>query len=102
MPVNANAIYGHHGRDMLKKGLSVDRSEIDSGFDENWSISHSHATTTTAASVSGLSNSGKFASLSFKRSLDLETISECPDLKGITFLRSISKYHIIQYSLNAN
>lgn len=43
MPLIADSI-GGYGRHMLKKGLSSDHSEIDSGYAENWSISHSHAT----------------------------------------------------------
>lgn len=71
MSMNANAIGGFHGMDVHKRALIGDHSDVDSGYVSNWSISNSHAT----ASTSGLSNSAKFSSSSFKRSVDLETIS---------------------------
>lgn len=77
--INANAIGGFCGMDAFKKVLSVDQSEVDSGFAENWSISH-HSS--AAASISGLSNSAKLSTSSFKKSSDLETIPESVDLKG--------------------
>lgn len=86
--INAHAVGSFGGMDMHKKGLISENSELESGYVSNWSISHSHVT----ASTSGLSSSAKFSSLSFKRSLDLETISETQELKGRNF---IYKYHKI-------
>lgn len=45
----------------------------------------------SASNLSGLSNSGKFPSSSFKRSVDLETISECSDLKGKSKSETLAK-----------
>lgn len=80
---NGNAVGGFDGMDVHKKALLGENSEMESGYASNWSISHSHIT----ASTSGLSNSGKFSSLSFKRSLDLETISEHNEQKSKIFVK---------------
>lgn len=79
MSLNANAIGGFRGMDAFKKAFSVDQSEVDSGYVENWSISH-HSNAT--ASISGLSSSAKLSLSSFKKSGDLEPISESVDLEG--------------------
>lgn len=86
MSINAhgNAVGGFDGMDIHKKALIGENSEMESGYVSNWSISQSHVT----ASTSGLSNSGKFSSLSFKKSLDLETISENNELKGKIWLNT--------------
>lgn len=78
MSTNINAIGSFHAIDGHKKTLLADQSDVDSGYVENWSISHSNAT----ASTSGISNSAKYSSLSFKKSTDLGTISENVELKG--------------------
>lgn len=65
---------GFHGMDPHKKALIAENSEMESGYVSNCSISHSHVT------ASSWSNSARF--LSFKKSLDLETISENKELKG--------------------
>ncbi|XP_031630455.1 uncharacterized protein LOC116345331 [Contarinia nasturtii] len=68
MSINVTAI--GRGMDVHKKALFVEHSDVDSGIE--LSMSQSNAT----ASTSGLSSSAKFSSTSFKRSIDLETISE--------------------------
>lgn len=78
---NANAVGGFAGMDAHKKALMGDQSELESGYVSNWSISHSQATGSDVLGM-GLSNSAKFSSSSFKRSIDLETISENTELKG--------------------
>lgn len=78
---NQNAVVSFHGMDTAhKRALFADRSDFagDSGFAENWSISHS----SVAASTSGLSNSAKLSSSSFRKSNDLEPISENNELSG--------------------
>lgn len=87
MSINANAMGGFAGMDANKKALIGENSEMESGYVSNWSISHSHVT----ASTSGLSSSAKFSSLSFKRSVDLGTISENNEPKGKIF----TKYRFI-------
>lgn len=81
MSLNANAVGGFAGMDVHKKALMGDQSELESGYVSSWSISHSHGTPSDVLGM-GLSQSGKFSSSSFKRSLDLETISENAELKG--------------------
>lgn len=82
MSLNANAVGGFAGMDAHKKALMGDQSELESGYvSTNWSISHSQATGSDVLGM-GLSHSAKFSSSSFKRSLDLETISENVELKG--------------------
>lgn len=89
MSLNANAVGGFAGMDAHKKALMADQSELESGYvSTNWSISHSHATASDVLSM-GLSHSAKYSSSSFKRSLDLEPISENVELKG-EFKKSIS------------
>lgn len=78
---NANAAGGFAGMDAQKKALMGDQSELESGYVSNWSISHSQATGSDVLGM-GLSHSAKFSSSSFKRSLDLETISENTESKG--------------------
>lgn len=68
LSTNDNAI--GRGMDAHKKALFADHSDIDSGYVE-LSMSQSNAT----ASTSGLSSS-KFSSTLFKKSIDLETITE--------------------------
>lgn len=83
MSLNANAVGGFAGMDVHKKALMGDQSELESGYvSTNWSISNSQATGGSDALGMGLSHSAKFSSSSFKRSLDLETISENTELKG--------------------
>lgn len=74
-----NAVGSIAGMDAHKKALMSDHSELESGYVSNLSISH--ATTSDVLGM-GHSQSAKFSSSSFKRSLDLETISENPELKG--------------------
>lgn len=93
---NQNAVASFHGMDLMhKRALFADRSGGDSGFAENWSISHS----SVAASTSGLSNSAKLSSSSFRRSNDLEPISENNELSGERlpehFLLSLTQNTII-------
>lgn len=77
LSINANAIGDYHGLDAHKKALmGHNHSDLDSGFAENWSISQA------TASTSGLSSSSKYTSMSFKKSLDLETIAENNEVKG--------------------
>lgn len=84
MSINANANGGFAGMDAHKKALIGENSEMESGYVSNWSISHSHVT----ASTSGLSSSANFrSSSSFKRSVDLETISENNEPKGKFFIK---------------
>lgn len=78
---NVNAVGGFAGMEVNKRALMGDQSELESGYVSNWSISHSQATGSDVLGM-GLSQSGKFSSSSFKRSLDLETISENTELKG--------------------
>lgn len=82
---NPNAIGSFHGIDAHKKALFVEHSASDSGFLtlENWSISHSNV----GASTSGLSSSAKLSSSLFKRSTDLEPISENVEPSGEFLLK---------------
>lgn len=68
---HANAVGGIASMDVNKKALMSDQSKLESGYVSNLSISQV-----------GHSQSSKCSSSSFKRSLDLETISENPELKG--------------------
>lgn len=71
---NPNAIDSFHGMDAHKKALFAGQhSEIDSGYGAD-SLSYSQSN--SVASTSGLSSSAKFSSSLFKRSTDLEPISE--------------------------
>lgn len=85
MSLNANAVGSFAGMEYAahKKALMGDQSELaESGYvSTNWSISHSHATASDVLGM-GLSHSAKYSSSSFKRSLDLEPISENAELKG--------------------
>lgn len=85
---NQNALGSFHGLDAHKKAFFVDHSEIDSGYAENWSISHSNV----AASTSGISNSAKLSTSLFRRSTELEPISENHELSGEFLLRKILFY----------
>lgn len=74
---NSNAVVNYNGMDAHKKALfGHNSSELDSGYAENFSMSHA------TGSTSGLSSSAKYTSMSSKRSLDLETISENNEQKG--------------------
>lgn len=77
MNANVNAVDGFVGLDAHKKAMAGDQSELESGYVSNYSISHSQATASDE-----MGHSGKFSSLSFKRSPDLETIAENTELKG--------------------
>lgn len=84
---NSNAVVNYNGMDAHKKALfGHNSSDLDSGFAENFSMSHA------TGSTSGLSSSAKYTSMSSKRSLDLETISENNEQKGEIRL-FINKYY---------
>lgn len=78
--INSNAVVNYNGMDAHKKALfGHNSSDLDSGYAENFSMSHA------TGSTSGLSSSAKYTSMSSKRSLDLETISENNEQKGKIF-----------------
>lgn len=81
--MSLNAVGGFAGMDAQKKALMGDQSELESGYVSNYSISNSHATSSDVLGM-GLSHSAKYSSSSssFKRSIDLEPISENAELKG--------------------